>query len=188
MPKLYFRYGTMNSSKTANLLMVAYNYRSQNKKVILIKPEIDTRFGSNSIVSRAVKGVEADIISKADMINFDIPEDTCCVLVDEVQFMSKDNINALRKLTKKVPVICYGLRTDYRSELFSGSKRLFEVADAIEEVKTVCINCNKKAIINAKFFTDFTNTKIITRNGSEEPDLGAEEKYQPMCWFCWEKS
>lgn len=188
MPKLYFRYGTMNSSKTANLLMVSYNYKTQGKKVILIKPSIDIRFNKNEISSRAIKNsMKADIIATSSMNIFAIPDDTSCVLVDEVQFMSIDNINALRKLTLKVPVICYGLRTDYRSQLFSGSKRLMEIADTIEEIKTVCVNCNKKAIINAKFFTNNTS-KIITRDGSEEPDLGAEEKYQPMCWFCWTNS
>ena len=106
------------------------------------------------------------------------------MLVDEAQFLSEKNVEALRALTKQIPVICYGLRTDYRSRLFTGSKRLLELADVIEEIKTICVKCDRKAIINSKFYTDNVN-RIIVRDGSEEPDLGAEEKYQPMCWKCW---
>lgn len=186
MPKLYFRYGTMNSSKTANLLIVAHNYRSLGRKVILIKPEIDTRFGSNVIVSRAIsEEIKADIIVNADTSIISIPEDTQCVLVDEAQFLSEKNVEMLREISNNTPVICYGLRTDYRSKLFPGSKRLLELADTIEEIKTVCVNCDRKAVINAKFLHDDKNRKIILRDGSSEPDLGAEEKYQPMCWKCW---
>jgi len=187
MPKLYFRHGTMNSSKTANLLMVSHNYRSQGKKVILIKPAIDTRFGKNTIDSRAVQGVQADMIITPQTAEFSIPEDTHCVLVDEAQFLSEKNVKGLRELTLNVPVICYGLRTDYRTRLFPGSKRLLELADTIEEIKTVCVQCDRKATINAKFYLEFypEHRKVIVRDGSEEPDLGTEDKYQPMCWKCW---
>lgn len=185
MKKLYFRYGTMNSSKTANLLMVAHNYHSQNRKVLLVKPDIDNRFGFDIIKSRALEGMKADVIlhsnDTAICVNM---ENVDCVLVDECQFMSEKNIDALRNLTEFAPVICYGLRTDYRGRLFTGSKRLFEVADTIEEIKTICVNCNKKAIINAKF-SIVDNTKTILHDGSCELELGAEEKYQPMCWNCW---
>jgi thymidine kinase len=186
MPKLYFRYGAMNSSKTANLLMLAHNYRSQGKKVFLMKPDVDTRFGSTTINSRAVKGMEADILLFQNTRDFDSVnmDGVYCILVDEAQFLSDVNVEALRKLTVNIPVICYGLRTDYRSQLFPGSKRLLELADTIEEIKTVCVMCDKKAIINAKFHT-VGETKSIIRDGSSAPDLGAEEKYQPMCWGCW---
>ena len=186
MPKLYFRYGAMNSSKTANLLMVAWNYRSQDKKVLLVKPRIDDRYGEDMICSRAIDGVKADLIMDSSMDNFDslLIKDLYCVLVDEAQFLSEKNVEALRELTKEIPVICYGLRTDYRSRLFTGSKRLLELADVIEEVKTICVKCDRKAIINAKFYTDNAN-RVIIRDGSADPDLGAEEKYQPMCWKCW---
>ena len=186
MPKLYFRYGAMNSSKTANLLMVAHNYRSQGKGVILMKPSIDTRFGESKIVSRAVEGMEANMILLPETNSFkelDL-EDINCILVDEAQFLSDTNVEALRKLTVKIPVICYGLRTDYRTRLFPGAKRLMELADTIEEIKTVCLQCDRKAIINAKFHQCGTMRSII-RDGSTEPDLVAEEKYQPMCWKCW---
>lgn len=183
MPKLYFRYGTMNSSKTANLLMVAHNYKSQGKKVILIKPKIDTRFGLNIIQSRAGFEENCDILlDKNDNLSTysNMFSDIDCILVDEAQFLTCEHIEKLREITNITPVICYGLRTDYMSNLFSGSKRLMELADSIEEIKTTCINCSKKAIINAKFI----NNEIIYF-GSTEPDIGAEEKYKAMCWSCW---
>ena len=185
MHKLYFRYGTMNSSKTANLLMVAHNYKSQNKKVFCIKPVIDIRFGQQTIASRALpEMITADLILLPDVDEINVPIGTDCVLVDEAQFLSDVNVDALRLLSNTVPVICYGLRTDYKSHLFPGSKRLFELADTIEEIKTVCVNCTKKAIINSKFYTQ-NNKKIIIREGNDLPDLGKEDKYMPLCWFCW---
>lgn len=192
MPKLYFRYGTMNSSKTANLLMTAHNYRSQGKKVLLVKPKLDTRFGASHISSRALDTpYEADIILDKNDEIFDnytndmIENIVSCILVDECQFLSSKNIELLRKITDVVPVICYGLRTDYKSYLFEGSKRLMELADSIEEIKTICVNCEKKAVMNAKFYMNSLGKKHIVKSGSSEPDLGAEEKYQPMCWKCW---
>jgi len=188
MPKLYFRYGVMNSSKTANLLMVAWNYRLQRRKVILVKPIVDERFGMNIIRSRAMgSGVEADLVIDHEWSDFEKvkTDGLACVLVDEAQFLSEKNVDALRELAKKVPVICYGLRTDYRTKMFEGSKRLLEVADVIEEIKNVCVNCDRKAIINAKFCIKENGDKVILRNGPSDLDLGAEEKYQPMCWNCF---
>lgn len=225
MPKLYFIHGPMNSSKTANLLMVAYNYKTQGKKVILMKPFIDNRFGEQIIKSRAVQEMTADILIMPRRRVFELPNDINCVLVDEAQFLTPVNVEGLRNLSQHVTVICYGLRTDYRSYLFPGSKRLLELADTIEEIKTICVNCDRKAIINAKFFyhsvyiisegieghSDNTGTdceiitvrdknetrvynvceninkrkKVILNSGSDKPDLGSEEKYQPMCWSCW---
>ena len=117
MPKLYFRYGTMNSSKTANLLMVAHNYRTQGKTAILIKPQIDTRNGLETIKSRAFSHkVDVDIILNPDMNEIKIGEHVVpdCILVDEAQFLSVENVNALRNLPYDIPIMCYGLRTDYR--------------------------------------------------------------------------
>jgi thymidine kinase len=188
MPKLYFYHGTMNSSKTANLLMVAHNYESQKKNVFIIKPYIDTRFGAVIIKSRALeKGVNADyMISDTDDLTDINTENVNCIIVDEAQFLSAINVDGLRNLTRIVPVICYGLRTDYRGLLFEGSKRLLELADSIQEIKTVCVNCDKKAIMNAKFCYDReTNIKHIIKYGDTKIDLGAEEKYQAMCWECW---
>jgi len=189
MPKLYFRFGTMNSSKTANLLMVAHNYKSQNKKVLLIKPKCDDRFGTEMIVSRAGPSAKADILMTPEMKTLSIDTDTLCILVDEVQFLSEENINLLREISLKIPVICYGLRTDYQSKLFPGSKRLMEIADSIEEIKTTCVLCLNKAIINAKFYYDEELAiKKILKEGSSDIDLGAENKYQAMCWKCWSEN
>ena len=195
MPKLYFRYGTMNSSKTMNLLMVAHNYDSQNKKVILIKPAIDIRFGIENIQSRAGAHRNADIVVKntADLLdifseyifNKNI-EKIDCILCDECQFFSGTQIEHLRMLSKKYPVICYGLRTDYKTRLFEGSKRLMELADSIEEIKTECVYCNRKAIINMKKINN-TNLDILSFEFSE-PDLGTEDKYLAVCWNCYDNN
>ena len=188
MPKLYFRYGAMNSSKTANLLMVSHNYRSQGKTVILIKPAIDTRFGTDTINSRTglSERVHVFVDINTNLSNLNI-KDVDCILVDECQFLCPEHIDQLRQLSLQVPVICYGLRTDYRAKLFPGSQRLLELADNIEEIKTICVKCNKKAIINAKFIKQ-NNEIIIIKDGSELPDLGDEDKYQPMCWKCYSNS
>ena len=187
MPKLYFRYGSMNSSKTANLLMVAHNYTSQNKKVLLIKPAIDTRFGNNIIKSRV--GVEKDVDILLDYsdynikdINNDLLKTIDAILVDEAQFLSSKQVDRLRNISLSVPVLCYGLRTDYLSHLFEGSKRLMEIADTIEEIKNTCTFCDKKAIINLQYDL---NKKIIKEGSSNLIILGAEEKYLPSCYKCW---
>lgn len=189
MPKLYFRYGVMNSSKTAQLIMVAHNYRSQGKNVMVLKPSIDLR--SEEIYSRAINSIPVDkVVIPSEKPIFETEfnfENIYCILVDECQWLSEENVNELKYIAStKVPVICYGLKTDYKSKLFVGSKRLIEIADSIEEIKNVCINCDKKAIINAKFYIDETSRRVIVRDGSSEPDFGAEEKYQPMCWKCWQ--
>ncbi|MEK7485222.1 MAG: thymidine kinase [Planctomycetota bacterium] len=184
MAKLYFRYGTMGSAKTLNLLAVAHNYSQQNKKVILMKPKLDERFGSEIIHSRAGLSKKADVLLEpATRLN---PEDfrgVDCILVDEAQFLSKSVIDQLREITQtqNIPIICYGLRTDFRSHLFEGSQRLIEVSDTIEEIKTTCAFCNKKAIFNLKH----VNGKAVV--GGPVVDLGAEEKYYPVCYVHYEK-
>ena len=126
MPKLYFRYGVMSSSKTANLLMVSHNYKIQNKKILLIKPKIDDRYDVSIIKSRTGMETVADLIidSNYDLLNNSIVySEYNCVLVDEAQFLSVEQIEQLRIITLYTPVICYGLRTDYKSNLFPASKR-----------------------------------------------------------------
>ncbi len=193
MTKLYFRYGTMNSSKSANLLMVAHNYISQNRKVLLIKPQCDIRWGeTNLISSRVGTSMKADIVLAPDITNISsFLVDVSCVLVDEAQFLSTDNINMLRNIAMTIPVICWGLRTDYTTKLFEGSKRLMEVADSIQEIKTICVGCERKSIVNAKFIIDQEAAgKIIIKHNDlkTQVDLGSEDKYQPMCWQCWQES
>ena len=190
MTKIIFRYGTMNSSKTANLLMIAHNFMSQNKNVFLIKPDCDTRFGNDIIKSRAFDtSFKVDLIMTKEISDINIYlekyDNLKCILVDECQFLSIDNINAFRKINLNIPIICYGLRTDYKTNLFEGSKRLFEIADEIEEIKTICVNCSKKAIINSKYYIDKNTNKCIVKEGTNDIDLGFEDKYQSLCWNCW---
>jgi thymidine kinase len=154
MAKLYFRYGTVGSAKTLNLLAVAHTYKQQGKKVMLLKPDLDVRFGRKIVRSRAGLQQEADILlSATSELTPETFAGVHCVLVDEAQFLPTKTIDQLRLVADvaNVPVICYGLRTDFRSNLFEGSKRLFELADTIEEVKTTCYSCNKKAMFNIKF-------------------------------------
>src|SRR5215208_2533633 len=177
--KLYFRYGTMDSAKSMNLLAVAHNYRKQGKRVLLIKPRLDTRFGAAKISSRCGLEAEADMLldaetalDPADFRNLD------CVLVDEAQFLTPQVIEDFRRITVDpgVPVICYGLRTDFRTRLFPGAQRLMELADRIEEVKVTCQYCQKKAICNLRFVNGSPTVR------GPQVQLGADEQYAPVCW------
>ncbi len=182
MAKLYFRYGAVGSAKTLNLLAVAHNYRQQRKRVLLIKPAMDDRFGKNNIRSRAGLETEADILvdEKTNLLLFKF-DNIDCILVDEAQFLSTGVVEQLRRLSleKNIPVICYGLRTDFRTNLFEGSRRLMELADSIEEVKSTCYYCNRKAVLNLKH----VNGKP-TRSGASI-QLGCEETYFPVCCACY---
>jgi thymidine kinase len=182
MAKLYFRHGTVGSAKTLNLLAVAHNYRQQGKRILLVKPAMDTRFGKESIKSRAGLEMSADILVTEDTdLLTQAFEGVSCLLVDEAQFLSKRIIEQLREITLKqdIPVICYGLRTDFRSRLFEGSLRLMELADSIEEVKATCHYCNRKSIMNLKH----VNGKAVLDGPSIQ--LGAEERYYPVCYRCY---
>jgi thymidine kinase len=182
MAKLYFRHGTVGSAKTLNLLAVAHNYRQQGKEVLLIKPELDVRFGREQIKSRAGLEMTADVLVNGDTNLLEIDfEGVSCILVDEAQFLPIEIIDQLREITllKGIPVICYGLRTDFRSKLFPGSLRLLELADAIEEVKATCFYCNRKSILNLKH----VNGKAVLDGPSIQ--LGAEERYYPACYTCY---
>ena len=188
MPKLYFRYGCMSSSKTANLLMTAWNYEQQGATIWVIKPSIDDRNGSQNIIkSRTGLERKADLVIRPHPetlpLELLIPKHCECVLVDEAQFLAPERINELRLLSTLCNVICYGLRTDYSTTLFPGSKRLMEIADSIEEIKTICIWCKKKAIVNLKY-----RNNIIIKNGDAQIDIGMEDKYKAACWDCWNKS
>ena len=184
MAKLYFRYGTVGSAKTLNLLAVAHNYRQQNKEVSLIKPEMDTRFGRDMIKSRAGLEKQADILVKGDtVLKIEDFKGVSCILVDEVQFLSESIIDQLRNITQvlDIPVICYGLRSDFKSRLFEGSKRLMELADSVEEIKSTCNFCDKKSVMNLKHVNG-----IATVDGPSI-QLGAEEMYFPTCYRCYKE-
>lgn len=186
MAKLYFRYGVVGSSKTLNLLATAYNYKKQGKNILLLKPALDSRFGKETIASRAGLSSNADIIlDKNDSVfEFNI-EGVDCILVDEVNFLTKKQVRELRHVAsfRNIPVICYGLRTDYMGNLFEGSQELMCVADSIEEVKNTCWFCNKKAIMNLKY----VDGKAVKEQG-EQIELGCEEKYIPVCYFHYENT
>jgi len=173
----------MSSAKTLNLLATAHTYEVQGKKVKVMKPKMDTRFGAGNVKSRAGLNREADVLLTEDS-TFPAKslEGVHCVVVDEAQFLHPTVIERLREVatTLQIPVICYGLRTDFRSRLFPGSKRLMELADTIEEVKTTCSFCNRKAIFNLK--------SVDGKETMEGPTvcLGGEEMYVPSCYqhFC----
>ena len=158
--KLYFRYGAMNCGKSAQLLQVAYNYDERGMKIILIKPKIDTK-GEDEITSRTGISRKVDyLIDRQQSIRAlvkGLDYKIAAILVDEAQFLTREQVDELFHLTKtmtpgeyKIPVICYGLRGDFLTELFEGSARLLAISDAIEELKTIC-TCGKKATFNMRF-------------------------------------
>lgn len=193
MSKLYFKFGAMGSSKTANALMTKFNYEEKGWRVWLIKPSIDTRDNvvdeKGNVVSlvrsRIGLSAVADVISENDNIyekyqNADARYDV--IICDECQFLTEKQIDELKLITHKfdIAVLCFGLRSDFQTKLFPGSKRLFEIADSISEIKSIC-KCGSKAIVNARFDAD---GKIVT--DGEQVDIGGNEKYESMCWKCWQ--
>ena len=184
MGKLYFRYGAMGSSKTANALMVRYNYLEKGQNCILLKPKTENRDGK--MVVRSRMGLEAECIFVEDFLDEVVNEwftkkstgwkKLDCVLVDEAQFLTEEQVDLLAEVVDKydLPVICYGLRTDFTSHLFTGSKRLMEIANYIEEVPTVCW-CGRRAHFNARV----SNGKIV-RDG-EQIMMGGNESYVSVC-------
>ena len=182
MAKLYFRYGAMGSAKTLNLLAVRHNYELQGKRVILIKPRTDDRFGAQIVRSRAGLSHDADLIVD-DETEFapGFFEGLHCVLVDEGQFLSPTMVERLREVTRQfnVPVIAYGLRTDFQARLFPGSQRLMELSDAIEEIKTTCQFCNRKAVFNLRHGADGKAMK-----SGPQVMLG-DATYSPTCHVCY---
>ena len=184
MAKLYFRYGAMGSAKTLNLLAVRHNYEQQGKQVKIIKPALDVRFGDYIVRSRAGLEHDADILVGPDTkLEEEDFRGLSCVLIDECQFLSAYVVEQLREMTRtlNIPIIAYGLRTDFQGHLFSGSLRLMELADSIEEVKTTCFFCNRKAVFNLRHNSE--GEAIV-----EGPSimLGNEEFYSPACYECYQ--
>lgn len=186
MAKLYFKYGAMGSSKTANALITKFNYEERGMKVWLIKPSIDTRDGAEAVRSRIGLEARADVITpECDIYNEFKKRENCDVIIaDECQFFKAEQIDSLRKIVDEleIPVLCFGLRTDFLTSLFEGSRRLFEVADSISEIKTIC-SCGNKAIVNARIDE---NGNVVTQ-GSQVL-LGGNDSYVAMCHACWKKS
>lgn len=177
MAKLFFRYGAMGSSKTANALMTRYNFIEKGKNVLLVKSDIETRDGVKKIKSRI--GLEADCILWSEFRKYDNQsiKELDAVIVDEAQFLNEADVDHLSDIVDEchIPVICYGLRNDFTSHLFPGSKRLMELADEIEELKTVCW-CGNSANMNARIDE---NGNIVKKG--EQVSLGANDKYVSLC-------
>lgn len=183
MAKLYFKYGTMGSAKTAQALITKYNYEENGLTVWLVKPSADNRDGRVIIRSRVGLESEAQVIAPAESIRsaFELREKTDVIIVDECQFMTPAQIDQLRDIvdTENIPVLCFGLRTDFQSKLFDGSKRLFEVADTITEIKAIC-DCGAKATTNARIDSE----GYIVTEGAQLL-LGGNDRYIAMCHKCW---
>ena len=189
MAKLYFRYGAMNSGKTTNLLQVAYNFEERGMNTIIIKPKIDTK-GEDSIVSRIGAERKVDyLVSENDNL-FELidehnkKEKLTAVLVDEVQFLKSEQIDELMKVVVEddIAVMCFGLRTDFRTNGFEGSCRLLEIAHSIEEMKTVC-RCGKKAIFNARR----VNGDFVFEGDQVQIDDNSLVEYISLCAECYYK-
>ena len=177
MAKLYFRYGAMGSSKTANAIMVQYNYQERGQKAIMLKPMLDNRDGARTVGSRS--GLSAPCGYVEELPEMDLTG--CdCVIVDEAQFLTKEQVRQLVDIVddRGIPVICYGLRADFQGNLFEGSQWLMAWADTIEEIKTVCW-CGRKATYNARV----ANGRVV-RSG-EQIVLGGNESYVALCRKHW---
>jgi thymidine kinase len=180
MAKLYFRYGAMGSSKTANAIMVWYNYKERGQNALLCKPAVDTRDGEHRMWSRSGLAAECLLFSEIDWKAVE-RGDYDCLIIDEAQFLTPEQVEMLIPIVDEcnIPVICYGLRTDFRGEFFPGSARLLARADTIEEVKTICW-CGRKATNNARL----DGKGGVTKTG-EQVVLGASDKYIGLCRKHW---
>lgn len=185
MKKLYFKYGTMGCSKSAQALMTAFNYNQKGYDVLLMKPAIDTRDIENGeivIHTRIGLSRECYAFKKSDNVYEIAMQNTAnVIIVDEAQFCTSKQIEQLKQLTMENKVVlCYGLLTNFKGELFEGSKRLVELAESLTEIKSVC-KCGSKATINARI----VNGVVVTEG--DEIVLGGEECYESMCYACWKK-
>lgn len=184
MAKLYFKYGVMGSSKTAQALITKFNYEERGMRVWLIKPQIDSRDGDNIILSRAGLSSPAYVLASDENVYESyntLSGKVDVIIVDECQFLSEEQVNQLSMLVidYNIPVLCFGLRTDFRTRMFPGSKRLLEIADSITEIKTIC-SCGKKATVNVRLDE---NGNIITEG--EQILLGGNDRYTAMCYQCY---
>ena len=195
MSKLYFKFGAMASSKTANALMTRFNYEEKGNHVWLIKPDLDnrddytdengnrvtvvkSRIGLSAVAD--VVGRDEDIHARFTTLKAAAPIDV--IICDECQFLTADQVDQMKYIAEvcDTPVLCFGLRSDFQTHLFDGSKRLFEIADSITEIKSVC-RCGKKAIVNARL----QNGKVVVEG--DQIEIGGNDKYEGMCWGCWQR-
>ena len=183
MAKLYFKYGAMGSSKTANALITKFNYEERGMKVWLIKPSTDNRDGVAVVRSRIGLSADAYVVTPDVDLFAEFSKRTDCnvIIADECQFFTHVQIDQLRRIVDEldIPVLCFGLRTDFLTHTFQGSHRLFEVADSITEIKTIC-ECGKKAIVNARIDGE---GRVLTEGG--QILIGGNDSYVAMCHSCW---
>ena len=187
MAKLYFKFGAMGCSKTAQALITKFNYEERGMKVLLVKPAIDNRDGATTVRSRI--GLTAEAITVGEGVNMydlyvDNHKDCNVVIVDECQFLAPHQVDELSAIVMEydIPVMCFGLSTDFLTHLFPGSRRLFEIADSIQEIKSVC-KCGGKATVNARL--DDNGNVVFS---GDQVCLGGNERYVAMCKKCWLKA
>ena len=195
MSKLYFKFGAMASSKTANALMTRFNYEEKGNRVWLIKPDLDNRDdytdenGNRVTVVKSRIGLSAvadvirqdeNLLERFQQLQKNTPVDV--IICDECQFLTGAQVDQMKHIAEycDTPVLCFGLRSDFQTKLFPGSQRLFEIADSITEIKSVC-RCGKKAIVNARL-----NEKGQVIIEGEQVCIGGNDKYEGMCWGCWQ--
>ena len=193
MSKLYFKFGAMASSKTANALMTRFNYEEKGNRVWLIKPDLDNRDdytdenGNRVTVVKSRIGLSAvadvirqdeDLLARFEALQKTAPVDV--IICDECQFLTGAQVDQMKYIAEflNTPVLCFGLRSDFQTKLFPGSLRLFEIADSINEIKSVC-RCGKKAIVNARL-----NEKGQVIVEGEQVCIGGNDRYEAMCWGC----
>lgn len=186
MAKLYFKFGAMGCSKTAQALITKFNYEERDMKVLLLKPSVDTRDGADIVRSRI--GLESRAVcipADSDVYALYTEQYPDCrvVIVDECQFLTPEQVDELGQIVIDcdVPVLCFGLSTDFQTHLFPGSRRLFEIAESITEIKSVC-RCGAKATVNARF--DDEGHVVFT---GDQVCLGGNDRYMAMCRRCWLK-
>ena len=193
MAKLYFRYGAMNSGKSTALLQAAFNYEERGQRVLLAKPAIDSK-GDNAIVSRLgmtrqvdfTVGPDEDIYAaftrERESVIRTTGQDVACLLVDESQFLGEGQVDDLLRIAiiEDVPVLAYGIRTDFQTVAFPGSRRLLEVAHSLEELKTIC-RCGRKAVFNART----VNGQFVFDGDQVAIDGDAEVSYESLCGSCY---
>ena len=185
MAKLYFKYGAMGSSKSAQALITKFNYEEQGMTVWLIKPSIDTRDGADLIRSRIGLSCRAEVIAPGQDIKaaYRAAGKHDVIIADEAQFFTPAQIDQLRDLVddEDLPVLCFGLRTDFLTHFFPGAQRLMELADSLTEIKTICA-CGRKATVNARIDGE---GRIVTEGA--QVMLGGNDSYMAMCHQCWKK-
>ena len=185
MAKLYFKYGAMGSSKSAQALITQFNYEELGMTVWLIKPSVDDRDGADIIRSRIGLSRRAQVIRPEDSIRAEYAKTggTDVIIADEAQFLTPAQIDELRDIVDEqdVPVLCFGLRTDFLTHFFPGAQRLMELADSLTEIKTVC-PCGIKATVNARIDE---NGRVVTEGG--QILIGGNDRYVAMCHRCWKK-